>query len=66
MSKEIREQPHAVADTLLTARRLTGTLVLDEVRLTPSLRRAASFHRGVRSRLPQRHGGEVRHRRWTG
>jgi len=41
MSKEIREQPHAVADTLLDRQAPDGTLVLDEVRLSDqSLREA--------------------------
>jgi len=34
MSKEIREQPRAVADTLLDRRRPDGSLTLDEMRLT--------------------------------
>jgi glucosamine--fructose-6-phosphate aminotransferase (isomerizing) len=34
MSKEIREQPHAVADTLLDRRRVDGSLTLDETGLT--------------------------------
>jgi len=34
MSKEIREQPHAVADTLLDRRRPDGSLTLDETGLT--------------------------------
>ncbi|MGH9045806.1 MAG: glutamine--fructose-6-phosphate transaminase (isomerizing) [Acidimicrobiales bacterium] len=34
MSKEIREQPSAVADTLLDRRRFDGTLSLDEASLT--------------------------------
>ncbi len=34
MSKEIREQPRAVADTLLDRRRPDGSLTLDEARLT--------------------------------
>jgi glucosamine--fructose-6-phosphate aminotransferase (isomerizing) len=34
MSKEIREQPHAVADTLLDRRRADGSLTLDETGLT--------------------------------
>jgi glucosamine--fructose-6-phosphate aminotransferase (isomerizing) len=35
MSKEIAEQPRAVADTLLDRRRADGTLLLDETRLGP-------------------------------
>jgi glucosamine--fructose-6-phosphate aminotransferase (isomerizing) len=34
MSKEIREQPRAVADTLLDRRRADGSLALDETRLS--------------------------------
>jgi glucosamine--fructose-6-phosphate aminotransferase (isomerizing) len=34
MSKEINEQPRAVADTLTDRRRADGTLVLDEARIT--------------------------------
>jgi glucosamine--fructose-6-phosphate aminotransferase (isomerizing) len=35
MSKEINEQPEAVANTLLDRRSASGELVLDEMRLTP-------------------------------
>jgi glucosamine--fructose-6-phosphate aminotransferase (isomerizing) len=40
MSKEIREQPRAVADTLLDRRRPDGSLTLDEARLTDDELRA--------------------------
>ncbi len=33
MEKEIAEQPHAVADTLLARTDVTGRLVLDELRI---------------------------------
>jgi glucosamine--fructose-6-phosphate aminotransferase (isomerizing) len=42
MSKEIREQPRAVADTLLDRRRPDGSLALDEARLTDDDLRAIS------------------------
>jgi glutamine---fructose-6-phosphate transaminase (isomerizing) len=35
MSKEMHEQPQAVADTLLDRRQADGSLVFDELRLTP-------------------------------
>ena len=64
MSKEIHEQPQAVADTLLDRRQPDGS---------PRPRRAAAdrgrpavgrqgVHRGLRQQLPRRHGGQVRHR----
>ncbi|MDA8313283.1 MAG: glutamine--fructose-6-phosphate transaminase (isomerizing) [Actinomycetota bacterium] len=40
MSKEIHEQPRAIADTLLDRRAADGTLVLDELRLSPDELRA--------------------------
>ena len=64
MSKEMHEQPQAVADTLLDRRGGRGELVLDEMRL--SARRAARRRQGVHHRLrlelPRGHGGQVRHR----
>jgi glucosamine--fructose-6-phosphate aminotransferase (isomerizing) len=40
MSKEIHEQPRAIADTLLDRRATDGALVLDELRLSPDELRA--------------------------
>ncbi len=40
MDKEIHDQPHAVADTLLGRTDVSGRLVLDEVRIDESLLRA--------------------------
>ena len=63
MSKEMHEQPQAVANTLLDRRGADGQLVLDEMRLSPDeLRRidkvcivacGSSYHAGA--------GGQVRH-----
>ena len=57
MSKEIHEQPRAIADTLLDRRAHDGSLVLDELRLSPDELRAvdkvvvvacgSSFHAGM-------------------
>ena len=57
MSKEIREQPQAIADTLLDRRSAGGSLVLDELRLSPDELRAvdkvvvvacgSSYHAGM-------------------
>ena len=63
MSKEMHEQPQAVANTLLDRRGPGGELVLDEMRLT---RRGTAphrqgLHRGLRQQLPLGPGGQVRH-----
>jgi glutamine---fructose-6-phosphate transaminase (isomerizing) len=57
MSKELHEQPRAVADTLLDRRAGDGSLVLDELRVTPDELRAvdkvvlvacgSSYHAGM-------------------
>ncbi len=57
MSKELHEQPRAIADTLLDRRADDGALVLDELRLSPDELRAvdkvvlvacgSSFHAGM-------------------
>ncbi len=57
MSKEIHEQPRAIADTLLDRRAGDGSLVLDELHLSPDVLRAvdkvvvvacgSSFHAGL-------------------
>ena len=63
MSKEINEQPQAVADTLLDRRGPAGELILDEMRLSADDLRSdrQGVHRGVRVELPRRPGGQVRH-----
>ena len=63
MSKEINEQPQAVADTLLDRRGPGGELILDEMRLSADDLRTdrQGLHRGVRVELPRRAGGQVRH-----
>ncbi len=57
MSKEIHEQPRAIADTLLDRRAANGSIVLDELHLSPDELRAvdkvvvvacgSSFHAGM-------------------
>jgi glucosamine--fructose-6-phosphate aminotransferase (isomerizing) len=57
MSKEIHEQPRAIADTLLDRRAADGSLVIDELHLSPDELRAvdkvvvvacgSSFHAGM-------------------
>ena len=63
MSKEMHEQPAAVANTLLDRRGPSGELVLDEMRLSargaPPDRQG--LHRRLRQQLPLRPGGQVRH-----
>ena len=63
MSKEIHEQPQAVADTLLDRRGPGGGAHPRRNAAEP--RRAAQHrqgvHRGVRLELPRRPGGQVRH-----
>ena len=63
MSKEMQEQPHAVADTLLDRRGPGGELVLDQMRLghRRPARHRQGVHRRVRVQLPRRAGGQVRH-----
>ncbi len=63
MSKEINEQPQAVADTLLDRRGPGGELMLDEMRLERGgpARRRQGVHRRLRLQLPRRPGGQVRH-----
>ena len=63
MSKEIHEQPEAIANTLLERRGLDGELV---ARRGPHLRRRPGrhrqgLHRRLRLELPRRPGGQVRH-----
>ena len=64
MTKEMHEQPKAVADTLLDRLLPDGTLVLDEVphhqRRVPGGQQG--LHRGLRQQLPRRPHGQVRHR----
>ena len=64
MSKEMHEQPQAVADTLLDRRGAGGELILDEMRLSAddAARHRQGVHRGLRLQLPRRAGGQVRHR----
>ena len=63
MSKEMHEQPQAVADTLLDRRGPGGELVLDEMRLGIDDLRGIDkvFIVAVRVQLPRRAGGQVRH-----
>ena len=63
MSKEMHEQPLAVADTLLDRRGTGGELILDEMRLSADDLRAhrQGLHRRLRLQLPRRAGGQVRH-----
>ena len=63
MSKEMHEQPRAVANTLLDRRDTAGHLVLDEMRLSPdALRRIDKVCIvACGSELPRRPGGQVRH-----
>ena len=62
MSKEMHEQPRAVANTLLDRRDADGHLVLDEMRLSPtSSADRQGVHRGLRQQLSLRAGGQVRH-----
>ncbi len=65
MSKEIREQPRAVADTLLDRVRPDGSLTLDEVHLSPDQFRAidkvfivacgSSYHAGLMAKYAIEH-----------
>ncbi|HLH27748.1 MAG TPA: glutamine--fructose-6-phosphate transaminase (isomerizing) [Acidimicrobiales bacterium] len=65
MSKEIHEQPRAVADTLLDRLRPDGTLTLDEVRISPDELRAvdkvfivacgSSYHAGLMAKYAIEH-----------
>jgi glutamine---fructose-6-phosphate transaminase (isomerizing) len=69
MSKEIREQPRAVADTLLDRRRVDGSLTLDEARLTDAELRAitrvhivacgSSYHAALLARYAIEHWARV-------
>ncbi len=69
MSKEIREQPRAVADTLLDRRRADGSLTLDEARLTDDELRAitrvhivacgSSYHAALLGRYAIEHWARV-------
>lgn len=66
MRKEIFEQPHAVADTLLGRLNDRGELVLDEVRISPEELRRIRQDRDRRLRHQLRGPGrEVRHRALT-
>ena len=64
MEKEIHDQPHAVADTLLGRTDDTGRLVLDEVRISEEQLRAGRphHHRRLRHGRLRRHGRQVRDR----
>ena len=63
MSKEMHEQPQAVANTLLDRRGAAGPA--GARRNAPEPRRPApdrqGVHRGLRQQLPRRPGGQVRH-----
>ncbi len=69
MSKEIREQPRAVADTLLDRRRPDGRLALDEARLTDAELRSitrvhivacgSSYHAALLARFAIEHWARV-------
>ena len=63
MSKEIQEQPPAVAATLLDRRAAEGELVLDQMRLglEDLPRHRQGVHCGVRVQLPRGASGQVRH-----
>ena len=64
MEKEINEQPHAVADTLLGRTDDDGRLVLDELRISEerAARSRQDHHRRLRHRRLRRHGRQVRDR----
>ncbi len=69
MSKEIREQPRAVADTMLDRVLPDGTLVLDEVHITAEEFRAfnkvfivacgSSYHAGLMAKYAIEHWGRL-------
>ena len=69
MSKEIREQPRAVADTMLDRVLPDGTLVLDEVHITNEEFRAfnkvfivacgSSYHAGLMAKYAIEHWGRL-------
>ena len=69
MSKEIHEQPRAIADTLLDRRASDGALVLDELRLSPAEVRAvdkivvvacgSSYHAGMVAKYAIEHWARI-------